>query len=171
MEKIVRFHKSLANVLGLLIVLLVLIIAVDAGGRFLFNKPLPGPIEVSKVILGWVLFLSLAYALVQGTHIQVQLFLLRCPPRLRLVADILIDTLGLCFFGVITYSGWKQFWESFTVGETMPAPIWIPFWLAKLAVPVGCLMFAGQFGINAVSRLIGALRMKDEYVVKGREEA
>lgn len=167
MEKILRFHKSLANVLGALIILIVVIIVIEAGGRFLFNKPLPGPIEASRVILSWILFLSLAYALVQGTHIQVQLILERFPSRLRLWADTVIDLISLGFFGLIMYSGWLQFWESFRVREVMAAPIWIPFWLAKLSVPVGCLLFIGQFCIQVVDRIT---TKKKKEVQAGKEE-
>jgi TRAP-type C4-dicarboxylate transport system permease small subunit len=157
MQKLLKFHQLLANFLGLLILLIVLIIVTEASSRYLFNEPLPGPIEGSRVILAWILFLSLAYALVQGAHIQVQLFLDRYPPRIRLVAYTLIDIVSLCFFGLIMYSGWLQFWESFRASETMAAPIWIPFWLAKLAVPIGCLIFIAQFGINAVNRIVNVV--------------
>ena len=157
MQKLLKLHNSLANVLGLLIILIVLIIVVESAGRYLFNKPLPGPIEGSRVILAWILFMSLAYALVQRTHIQVQLLLDRYPRRVRFVMDNLIDVVSLCFFAILAYSGWQQFWESFRVGETMAAPIWIPFWLAKLAVPIGCLIFVIQFVINVGSRLNGLL--------------
>jgi TRAP-type C4-dicarboxylate transport system permease small subunit len=152
MEKILRFHKNLANILGALIILIVFIIVIEAGGRFLFNTPLPGPIEASRVILAWILFLSLAYALIQKSHVQVTLLLERLSPRFRLWADTIIDIVSLAFFALIMYSGWLQFMDSFRVGEVMAAPIWIPFWLAKLSVPIGCLLFVGQFVINIFSR-------------------
>jgi len=161
MQRLLKLHNSLANVLGLLILLIVLIIVLEAGSRYLLNKPLPGPIEGSRVILAWILFMSLAYALFQRVHIQVQLFLDRYPRRVRFVMDNLIDVVSLCFFGILAYSGWLQFWESFKVGETMGAPIWIPFWLAKLAVPIGCLIFVIQFVINLVSRLKGAPKKEE----------
>ena len=153
MDRILKFHKGLANVLGALIIVIVVIIVLEAGGRFIFNKPLPGPIEVSRVILAWILFLSLAYALVQKAHVQVTLVLERFSSKSRLWADTIIDIISLGFFGLIVVSGWGQFWDSFKVGEAMAAPIWIPFWLAKLSVPVGCLLFVGQFCVNIVSRL------------------
>jgi TRAP-type C4-dicarboxylate transport system permease small subunit len=161
MQRLLKLHNSLANVLGLLIILIVLIIVLEAGSRYLLNKPLPGPIEGSRVILAWILFMSLAYALFQRVHIQVQLFLDRYPRRVRFVMDNLIDVVSLCFFGILAYSGWLQFWESFKVGETMAAPIWIPFWLAKLAVPIGCLIFVIQFVINLGSRLKGAPKKEE----------
>jgi TRAP-type C4-dicarboxylate transport system permease small subunit len=152
MQRLLKLHNSLANILGLLIIVIALIIVTEVSSRFLFNKPLPGPMEGTRVILAWVLFMSLAYGLVQRVHIQVQLFLDHYPRRVRFVMDNLIDVVTACLFGILTYSGWQQFWESFTRGETMAAPIWIPFWLAKLALPIGSLIFVIQLGINLGSR-------------------
>ena len=152
MEKLLKFHKNLANILGALIILLVVIIVVEAGGRYLFKKPLPGPIEVSRMILAWILFLSLAYALVQKAHVQVTLILERFSPTSRFWADTIVDTVSLIFFGLIMYSGWLQFLDSYRVDEVMAAPIWIPFWLGKLAVPAGCLLFIFQFFVQIVNR-------------------
>jgi len=161
MQKLLKLHNSLANILGLLIVLIALIIVVEVSSRFLFNKPLPGPIEGTRVILAWALFMSLAYGLVQRVHIQVQLFSNRYPRRVRFVMDNLIDVVTLCLFGILTYSAWQQFWESFTRGETMAAPIWIPFWLAKLALPIGSLIFVIQLVINLGSRLKGGPKKEE----------
>ncbi len=42
---------------------------------------------------------------------------------------------------------------SFAIGEEMAAPIWIPFWLPKLALPVGCLLIGIQLGQHGHSLL------------------
>ena len=153
MQKILSIHRVLASILGLLIIVLMFIIVVDTGGRFLFDQPLSGAVEISRVVLAWILFLPLAYALVQGTHIQVTMLLMRLRHWFRLVAEVIIVVLSLLYFGLAVYAGWGQFWESFRVGEDMGAPIWIPFWIAKAAVPIGCLLIAAQLGIGLVVRV------------------
>jgi TRAP-type C4-dicarboxylate transport system permease small subunit len=153
MEKIVAFHKKLATILGMLILVLMFIIVVDACGRFMFNKPLPGAVELSRVVLAWILYLSLPWGLIQGVHVRVMLFLDRYPPRLRQTVEIMIVFLSMVVFSLMIYAGSRMFWNSFKFGETMAAPIWIPFWLAKLAVPVGCLMMALHFPIDLIARL------------------
>jgi TRAP-type C4-dicarboxylate transport system permease small subunit len=153
MQRILTIHRVLANVAGFLVLVLILLIVVDAGGRFLFNKPFRGGTEISKILLAWVFFLPFAYALIQGTHVRITLVLTHLPHRLHLVAEVLIDLLSLVFLGLVVYASGKQFWESFIVGEVMAAPIWVPFWAAKLAVPVGCLLLAAQFSIHLVAYL------------------
>ena len=153
MQKILSMHKTLATIFGVFVLVLMFLIVIDAGGRFLFNRPLQGAVEISKVVLAWILFLPLAYALVQGTHVQVTILLMRLPRRPHLVADTAIAILSLGFFALAIYAGWLLFEDSFRVRETMAAPIWIPFWLAKAALPIGSLLIAVQLGIDLVTNL------------------
>lgn len=152
MRKLMSFYKGLATVLGVLIMIIMFLIVIDVGGRYLFNSPLLGGVEVSRVVLAWILFLALVYGLVEGAHVRVSLVLNRFPPRLHFISEVLTAILSLGFFALATYSGWEQFKLSFEVAEEMPSPIWIPFWLPKLAVPIGCFLMAVQFGIDLVSK-------------------
>jgi TRAP-type C4-dicarboxylate transport system permease small subunit len=151
-ERIVGFHKKLATILGVLILVLMFILVIDSCGRFLFNKPLPGALELTRLVLAWIVYLSLTWGLIQGSHVQVTLFLERYPPRIRQGVEIIIMSLSMAFFCLMIYAGFKMFWNSFKVGETMAAPIWIPYWLAKLAVPIGCLMIVLHFPIDLIAR-------------------
>lgn len=150
MQKILRIHSVLAVIFGLLLVVLMFVIVIDIGGRFFFLKPLPGGVEIARVLLAWIFFLPLAYALVTGAHVRVTVLLTRLPHRLSSIADGLGTIFSISFLSLAVYASWKQFWESFVVGETLPAPIWIPFWLAKLALPIGCSLITAQLIINLV---------------------
>lgn len=150
MGRLMSFYKGLATVLGVLVMVIMFLIVIDVGGRYLFDSPLLGGVEVSRVVLAWILFLALVYGLVQGAHVRVSLVINRFPPRLRLMSEVFTAVLSLGFFALATYSGWEQFKLSFEVSEEMPSPIWIPFWLPKLAVPIGCFLMAVQLGIDLV---------------------
>jgi TRAP-type C4-dicarboxylate transport system permease small subunit len=152
MQKLMRFHEGLATVLGVLVMVIMFLIVIDVGGRYLFNSPLLGGVEISRVVLAWILFLSLVYGLVKGAHVRVTLLTTRYPPRLQFMVEVFTAILSIGFFALATYSGWEQFKLSFKVAEEMPSPIWIPFWLPKLAVPIGCFLMAVQFGIDLVSK-------------------
>ena len=163
MQKILRFQKVLANILGLLVLILMFIIVIEVIGRFLFNTPLKGGVEISTIVMTWILFLPLAYALVRGAHVRVTLIVMHLPPRFNLIVEILVSIVSLGFFGLITYVGWLQFWDSFSVGEIMPAPIWIPLWLAKLAIPLGFFLFFVQLGVNMFGHIVKSWREANEY--------
>jgi TRAP-type C4-dicarboxylate transport system permease small subunit len=147
---LIEFHRRLATIIGLLIIALVVVIVVDATGRFLLNKPLPGSVEMSRIALAWILFLSLAYGQIQGVHVRVEIFFSRYSPRLRRTAGTLTALISMLFFGFLTYAGWDMFQESYNVSETIPAPIWLPYWLPKLAMPIGFALLVLQLGIEAV---------------------
>lgn len=140
MGKLKSFNIYLADILGWFIMLIVLLIVVDVTGRFFFNKPLMGQVEISIVLLAWVLFLSLAYGLIQSAHVRVTLVTLRLRPPYNIIAEAFNIGVSLLFFIVGAYAGWQQFKLSFSVGEEMPSPIWIPYWLPKLALPIGCFL-------------------------------
>ncbi len=148
---IARIHRRLATILGCLILVLMLVITVDVVGRFVFNKPLPGGVEISSLLFVWVIFLPLAYVLFEGNHVRLTLLLLHFPQQGRSIAELINATFSLFFFGFLMYAGGSQFWESFRVGETMAAPIWIPLWLGKLAVPLGCFFMVVQLCIDLVT--------------------
>ncbi len=153
-----NFHIWLANISGVLVIVMMLLIVVDVSGRYFFNSPLLGGVEVSRVVLAWILFLSLSYGLIRGAHVRVELITSRFPPRLRFILDIMVSILSLVFFVMAIYSGWLQFKLSFDVAEEMAAPIWIPFWLPKLAVPVGCFLIALQFCIILTSQFFKLIK-------------
>jgi TRAP-type C4-dicarboxylate transport system permease small subunit len=156
MRKILSFHRGLATALGLLVIVLTILIVVDVSGRFFFNKPLKGGVEISRAVLAWILFLSLAYGLIQRAHVRVTLITMRLKPRLHFMAEVFTALVSLLFFGFGFYSGWEQFKLSFVVGEEMAAPIWIPFWLPKLALPIGCFLIGAHLIIDLVSHFQNA---------------
>jgi TRAP-type C4-dicarboxylate transport system permease small subunit len=163
MQKILRFQKVLANILGLLVLVLMFIIVIEVVGRFLFDTPLKGGVEFSTIVMTWILFLPLAYALVRGAHVRVTLIVMHLPPRVSLIVEILVSIVSLGFFGLITYVGWLQFWDSISVGEIMPAPIWLPLWFAKLAVPLGFFLFFVQLSVNMIERVVKIRRGGNEH--------
>ena len=50
------------------------ITVVDVGGRYLFNKPLLGAIEMSEVLMAFLSFGALALAELRNSHITVDFF-------------------------------------------------------------------------------------------------
>ncbi|MEW6668273.1 MAG: TRAP transporter small permease [Thermodesulfobacteriota bacterium] len=158
MQKILTLQKVLANILGLLVLVLMFIIVIEVCGRYLFNSPLRGGVEISQIVITWILFLPLAYALIQGAHVRVTLITMHFPPRVMRVVDVLVAIVSLAFFGSVTYVGWLQFWGSFSAAEVMPAPIWIPLWLAKLALPIGFFLFFVQLCVNMIDQALKSRR-------------
>lgn len=150
-QLIANIHRTLATMVGFLVLFLMAVIMIDVVGRFVFNNPLPGGVEISSLTFSWIIFLPLAYVLFEGKHVRLTILLMRLSNRNISIAGIVNIVLSLLFFSILMFGGWLQFWESFLIGETMAAPIWIPLWIGKLAVPLGCVLIAAQLCIDLVT--------------------
>ena len=155
-----RFYHVTATSLGMLVLVMTFLIVIDVSGRYFANKPLIGAVDVSRLLLSFVLFWGFAYALHRGAHVRVTLLYKYLPHKKPL--EIIVCVGGLLLIGFLTYSSWGFFWDSWIIRETMRAPVDLPRWLAKLALFCGALMFTVQFGID----LIGHIRKSDGGSIK-----
>jgi TRAP-type C4-dicarboxylate transport system permease small subunit len=152
MENVLKnLNKWVAISAGSLIIVVTILIVIDSAGRYFFNKPLVGGVEISILLLAFIVFSGLAYALIQGTHVQFTMFEVIFPLRIRRAFEIFINLMGMLFMAFTFYATSRQFWESWLASETMMAAVEIPYWLAKLALPIGFLLITVQFGFNTVS--------------------
>lgn len=151
MQKIASLQKWVGTITGLFIILTMFVIVIDALGRYFFKKPLLGALEITVLLLAWILFVPLGYGLLQDTHVRVTILINRLKGRALIIVEIIITLLGLAFFAFAIYAGWTGFWVSLMAGETTPAPIWIPQWLAKFAIPLGCALMIVQLFVRLIS--------------------
>ncbi|MDP6783307.1 MAG: TRAP transporter small permease, partial [Dehalococcoidia bacterium] len=84
-----RVNEVLAIAAGGVTIAIMIMVVVDVSGRYLFNKPIVGGIEIEQIMLAYLIFFSFAYALVVGGHVRMTLILDRFGRRLRLVAELL----------------------------------------------------------------------------------
>jgi len=124
---------------------MVLMISADVFLRYVFNAPLPASIEISQLIEPYVVFLPFAFALSLGSHVRVTLVTSRLSGKARLFSELITCAAGIFVFAVLTYWGWLHFLESFAVRETMLASIRLPWWLGKLAMPLGMALMTMQY--------------------------
>jgi TRAP-type C4-dicarboxylate transport system permease small subunit len=153
MQKILRLQTVLADFVGALVIVIMLLIVIDVCGRYFFNAPLKGGIESSELMMTWLLFVPLAYGVVQNAHVRVTMLTMHLPPRLNMIVEIAGTVLSIAFFSTVTYVAWIRFWESFSAGEAMAASIWLPLWFQKLALPVGFFLFVVQLCVSMVNTI------------------
>lgn len=146
---------------SIVILAIVLLVVADVSGRYLFNSPIKGSLELSGVMLGIVAFLCFSYALIKRSHIRMTLLLDRLPTRLQVIAEIVAGVAGLTFFVVLDWGGIEQFWTSFVIRELMPATITIPYWIPKMVLPIGVSLMIIQWMIYVVHHVF-VLLSKEE---------
>jgi TRAP-type C4-dicarboxylate transport system permease small subunit len=143
------------------LIFVMVMVVVDVSGRYFFNRPLPASVEMSELLLPYIIFPSLAYALAVGSHVRVTLVTGRLPKRAQLWCDILAYTMGVILFSVMTYFGWRLFWASWVIKERMMATVDLPWWASKFVLPVGAAIFAIQFLVQLVSTLLRLTKTKE----------
>ncbi len=161
MLRILGSVSSMAGkISGILSFILVFLISADVFFRYFFSMPIPGTHEMSRLTLAWICSLGILYGFTTDSHVRVTL-LINAFPRKKPIFDIIAYAFGLLIFSFLTYSGALYFWDSWIYREVYPAPIPIPHWLAKLAIPVGSLLVLATLLLTIISHLADLLNKED----------
>lgn len=126
---------------------------IDVSGRYLFNRPLLGAVEMSEFLMVILSFGGLALAELRGGHIKVDFFTAALPQRLRAFLDAGAALLGIAFWGFVSWRAGVQALRVREAGE-VSANLTLATWPFYLAVTVGC----GLFAIALVGSFLRALR-------------
>jgi TRAP-type C4-dicarboxylate transport system permease small subunit len=150
---VARLRRGAAVGAGLGTVAMTLLGVADVAGRVLFNSPLLGQVEITRILLVYVAFLGLAEAEFTGGHVRLGVLDPVLTPRALALRDVLIVALAGGVTGALTGAAAVFFWDSWAVGETMMAPITLPSWLAKFGVVVGFGLFTLQLLLELPRRV------------------
>jgi len=99
--------------------------------RYGFSSGIPFAVEVSRVVLVWVIFMGSVVALAKGAHLGVDSLVVRLPPRARLVCFLVSYGLMLWCCWLLARGSW-----SLTVIEWGNVQ-------ALSGIPVGAIYLAG----------------------------
>jgi len=127
---------------GLLVFILMLVTVVDVTGRYLFDSPLQGAVELSELILIMIVYLAISLTQREHLHVGMDLLLERLKKGnhplyepLKAFGSILVGIV----LGVFFYYCSRDFIESITISETTSGPLYVPSWPVKGVLCVGLL--------------------------------
>ena len=134
-----RAARSLVRLGCVLVGLMALHVVLDVGGRYIFNAPLPGTVEmVSHYYMVGVIFLPLAYVQSRRGHFVAEIFTQRMPPLVVAVLEAivtLVTALLLAFLAWRTAAYALEFTQARESVQT--AYFTIPTWPSRWLVPLG----------------------------------
>ena len=147
-EKAIKKTNSILSAIGMgMLFVLMLLGAADVIGRYLFNKPIIGTQEIGTVLLALMVFFSWGSTQIARAHVNVDLFVLRFPPRVRAIADFVTTFLALILFSLIVWQAamiGKYFHEAGRLIYVIHWPL-APFqFIVSLVSLVLCLVFVMQ---------------------------
>lgn len=141
-----------------LILVMVVISALNAVSRKLFNLSSNAFLEIQWYLFAAVFLLGSGYTLLRNEHVRIDI-VASCFGR---TAQIWIDIIGTVLFLLpltllIIYTSWSYFLISFANQEWSINPGGLIVWPAKLLIPAGFVLLFLQ-GLAQLVKLIAALR-------------
>ncbi|HME44675.1 MAG TPA: TRAP transporter small permease [Syntrophorhabdales bacterium] len=118
--------------------ILMLLTTADAGGRYLFNRPITGAYEITtNYLMVAAIFLSLSYGYRQGSYIRVTLLAGRLRGKVKLVVNYFVQLFSLLYGFMLIYATYRQALRTFEMHTTLSSVDFIPLGPAYVIVPVG----------------------------------
>jgi TRAP-type C4-dicarboxylate transport system permease small subunit len=136
---------------------LMLLSSLEVVSRAIWDRPLPGTVELSSYMLVIFILCGLAYTHQVRGHVRVNLLLTKLPPTLALLIEVITLLLSLFIMAVLAWQGWVVGLEQKTVSDMLRIPQ-LPF---RLLVSVAGLMMFLELLIDlfeALGKLTGAAR-------------
>ncbi|GGL16138.1 TRAP transporter small permease subunit [Nocardia jinanensis] len=151
-RRLARFAGAVA---GTIVLILTLQIVTDVVSRNVFNKPIPGTLELTQYLfMPLIVFLSLAYAESAGEHIRATILVARLTGRTAQVTELagrlitLLVVLALTYYAVI-----GAIYATEIRLEALGA-ITLPVWPVKVLTAAGSALFAGQLIASTADQCI-----------------
>ena len=139
------------------IMVLMLFAAAEIVGRYLFNYPIPGHVEIVELIMAAIVFLGISYTQRVGGHIRMDLFITKAlRGRSYHIAEAITLTLSLFAFSIITVASFRFALDAYHVGDTTTYILW-PTWPSKLCIPLGSFMLCLRFILQLIQHIVQAL--------------
>jgi TRAP-type C4-dicarboxylate transport system permease small subunit len=149
---IIKIEKFLQIIAQVFVLILMLITVANIVGRFL-GFPMVGAIELSLLLLVFIVFLGLAYTQYQNGHVRVEIVVDWLSGGTREVVEIIALIISLAILCVMLWQTGLEGFTAFQVKTYQPGLISFPTWPGKLIIPIGLLFFVIQVIIQILERL------------------
>ena len=133
-----RFNTLLAVVGGVATVGLMLNIVADVIGRYFFNRPLPGTLDLTQFAwMPMLVSLGLGYALLRGEHIRVNLLTAPTGPRTQRIIEIVGMVFTLGTVAMLIWFGTEKAVDAMGFSEKAVGTPWLAIWPFRWVITVG----------------------------------
>ena len=157
-----RHIEDWLNLVSVFIIMFLMFFAsAEIFGRYIFNSPIPGHVEIVELIMAGVVFFGVAYTERTGGHVRMELFITKVlKGRGYHMSEVITTAASLFVFIFILIFTTKSSWNAVVIGD-VTADLYIHTWPSKFAIPVGCFFLCIRFTIELIQHL--------SQVIKGGE--
>lgn len=131
-----RISEASSFVSGLVIVVMMAMITIDAIGRK-FGLPVPGGLEFSEAMMVAIVYLSLMAVQRHRENVFVSIATHRLSPRAIALLDTVTAVLILVLLLIFTWIAYERALDAFSIREYRVAAITVPIWPFRFVIPLG----------------------------------
>lgn len=154
LETIARpFTACLKNIALFAMGLMMIFIAVGVIGRYVFNAPITGDVEIVEFAMVLLIMFGIAYTQAEDAHLSVNLVVDRLPQKAQLIFDIINYLMVVAILGLISWQSLDQAVYSFQTMDTSDI-LGIPLFYFRFMVPLGFLAFTLEVIIKLLRTII-----------------
>lgn len=135
-----RFSILLAVVGGVVTILMMLNIVADVIGRYFYNRPLPGTLDLTQfAYMPALVALALGYATLQAEHIRVNLLTAATGERTQRIVEIFAMAFSFVTVILFIWFGIEKAEQAMGFGERAVGTPWLMIWPFRWVLVIGLI--------------------------------
>jgi C4-dicarboxylate transporter DctQ subunit len=153
------FVKQLGWIAGSLTIVMMIAVMREVVGRYFFHLPSDWSLELSGYLLVALAYLGASYTEIIEGHIRIDFLYERFKGKIKIVMDIVIPCIGLCWSSMLVWQGSRLAFHSLKIGARSADAMMWPLFPSQIIIPVGAAL------LSLV--LIGKVIINIAHLVKG----
>jgi TRAP-type mannitol/chloroaromatic compound transport system permease small subunit len=160
-KKFEWFARQLGWIAGGLTIVMMIAVMREVVGRYFFRLPSDWSLELSGYLLVALSYLGASYTEIVEGHIRIDFLYERFKVKTKIVMDIIIPCIGLCWSAMLVWQGSRLAFHSLKIGACSADAMMWPLFPSQIIIPVG----AALLGLV----LIGKVIINIGHLVKGKK--
>jgi TRAP-type C4-dicarboxylate transport system permease small subunit len=148
-----RVNTKLALFSGALVFFYMFLVGANITGRYVFNHPINGTLEIGQLVLASVIFFSLAYVQMKDAHIRLTAVLKILPGKWQDNFETAILAVGFFMMILMAWRSLPFALESFQMREVHMS-VDVPIWPTKFIFFFGWCLLGLQFLLEFLNRIL-----------------
>lgn len=106
----VLLERLLGGAVAALLFAMMLVTCVDVIGRYAFNAPLQGAVEINELLLGVIVFGAFPLVTMHGEHVTITLFETAFSGSADRIRQAALSLVSCAVLAVMTWQLWQKAW-------------------------------------------------------------
>ena len=116
--------------------------------RYAFDRPIPGHLEASELLMPIIVFLGLSYTQATRGHVGMDLVLDALSPRARRYAEMGTLLISIFICSVLAYFSFKNALQLWRFNDVTMSPPYFKTWPSGAAIPLGYTLISIRMHIQ-----------------------